>query len=253
MMAKKCVWRQHFIQWAVAICLILGYGEAFCLPEGDSAYSVAQGDEVYVCLRIGNPNWNDSSSYHQLAFKVEVDEFSRIELTDSWQNALASVDPLLAAYGETGEIAISIGYMESFSYQKLYRKDSNTFPLFQIVFVLDEGVVEGVTWDDGCLYCSGSSCTENTYEYDGSLYTSADLPGKDCYLADASCVDSATDEVLDFCQLEVYLAWAGTDQDGRNLRSAERRLSAFRGGSVGSYVDRVKSSSSSVSQSLSSL
>mmetsp|Transcript_1163 Transcript_1163/g.1640 ORF Transcript_1163/g.1640 Transcript_1163/m.1640 type:complete len:240 (+) Transcript_1163:63-782(+) len=211
-----------------------------CLAEGDAVSAVAQGDSNYICLRINPSNWNTTESYQQIPFQVEVDKFSRIQLTDSWQSITQADDSLYSTVG-SDEIAFSIGYQDSFSFQKNFRRSSLTFPLFQIIFIMNKGEVEGVVWDDGCLYCSSSSCAENTYDFAGNLYTTDNNGGKDCFIQDAECVDDSGG-VSELCQLTIYVGWSGTDKHGRNLRSAEKRLSQFRSYSLSSYIDKAKSS-----------
>lgn len=52
------------------------------------------------------------------------------------------------------------------------------------IFVFRVRQVTGITWDDGCHFCSSNRCEDNTYDYEGVLITD---PGKDCYWNDADC------------------------------------------------------------------
>jgi hypothetical protein len=129
--------------------------------------------------------------------------------------------------------------MDTKSYVKKYRRQLDddtqvTFPLYTAVVTVDEGVVTGVVWDDGCHFCADSSCEYNTYNFAGEVVS--DHVGKDCYVADDSCKNTAG-EVSELCELNVYVVWSGTDSTGNYFRSAEKRFSRFRGMSVDNYIE----------------
>ena len=93
------------------------------------------------------------------------------------------------------------------------------------------GVITGVTWDDGCTFCSSNECIENTYDFQGVLKPTG---GKDCHIPDPECMKGA--QVSETCPLQVYVVWTGTDADGKYLRSAELRFSEFKSYSLTNFA-----------------
>lgn len=63
---------------------------------------------------------------------------------------------------------------------------------------------------------------------------------------------SSTSEpkVSSLCPLEVYVVWTGTDANGNNLKSAERRFSKFRSHSVNSWVESLKETYENVKEAI---
>lgn len=49
------------------------------------------------------------------------------------------------------------------------------------------GQVTGISWDDGCHFCSSDQCQQNTYEYSGELIT-GEGAGESCYWPDSECL-----------------------------------------------------------------
>ena len=114
----------------------------------------------------------------------------------------------------------------------MFRADAQTFPTAVAVVSVNEGTVDGVTWDFGCFDCAQDSCRANTYKFSGDAFAGA---GDECYVADAAC-DEALDAGgadKDGCSLKVYVTWSGTDKDGNFLLSQQKRLSNFQQGSTG--------------------
>ena len=198
----------------------------------------ALGDDVPICVGIGGVNLEaDGTTFKRAGFKVGLDEFSRIELTDSW--AARPGDALVSAFGNDVGIHVEAGGLSSFT--KLYRSTVNdvnvTFPYFTIIVAMDDGLVESLTWDDGCHFCASSSCTDATFRLDGTAQT-ADV-NRDCFLSDALCVQAST--VSEACLLTVYVVFSGTDSNGISMEASNLRFSRFRAGNLDDFRESTES------------
>ena len=107
------------------------------------------------------------------------------------------------------------------------------FPVLTAVIAVDAGRVTEVTWDDGCYFTDADSpaaqqsCEPNRFALDSrAALDSVPAPaqGSDTALTRAAC----RSQPRGFCDLAVYVAWTGTDADGRHMGSAGRRFSVFR-------------------------
>lgn len=191
---------------------------------------------------------------------IKADQFSKLSIADSWTAEDKSDDAVTKASVLSSATSMDVGvHVESnneASKIKGFRRDLEhhgnvTFPYYTAIVTVDNGDVTGVEWDDGCLFCSNTadSCTQNTYDYDGTLLTKGDYAGEDCYVKDSTCVEvgtvdpntqMASTSVSDACTLSVYVVWAGTDSEGRYMQSSRLRFSQFRGYQLQSYRDDVQ-------------
>ena len=91
-----------------------------------------------------------------------------------------------------------------------------------------DGKVQGLAWDDACVFCNKKRCLENMYNFNGN--TSADLgvkqPSKGCYLTVEEC-NVITDAGGKDCDITLYVVWTGTDVENRVFSSSPNRFSAF--------------------------
>ena len=63
----------------------------------------------------------------------------------------------------TSQLWMHVESEGAYSYQKIYRANSETFPKAVAVISVDDGVVDGVTWDTGCFECASTECKKNVY------------------------------------------------------------------------------------------
>jgi len=104
---------------------------------------------------------------------------------------------------KTGEIISSIDYI---------------IPYWVAIINLHNGIPQSIQWDDGCFTCKGDSCINET----------CGVNINDCFpYKDGSQID---------CDLKVYIAWFGTDNNGNYLTSAGKVPSRFQEYSVSSAV-----------------
>jgi len=102
------------------------------------------------------------------------------------------------------------------------------FPYLTAVVNVREGIVQGIAWDDACLFCSPSStrCMENTYNFNGTEATNISEPTKGCWVTKEEC-DKAHAAGEQVCDIKVYAVWSGTDSNGVAFTSFGYRFSAF--------------------------
>mmetsp|Transcript_40377 Transcript_40377/g.126359 ORF Transcript_40377/g.126359 Transcript_40377/m.126359 type:complete len:206 (-) Transcript_40377:525-1142(-) len=174
-----------------------------------SGENVALGDDVTICLGIGPTNYTEGINYKRGAYEVGLDEFSRMEVRNSWDPR--PNDDLINTYGDDVAIHVQAGSKRSF--QKLYRSTLSdgrnvTFPYMTIIVIMDKGKVDNLVWDDGCHFCSSGSCTQATYSFNGLIGDNGDTSdfNDDCYLLDSECVSGSA--VSEACTLTVR---AGAD------------------------------------------
>ena len=82
-----------------------------------------------------------------------------------------------------------------------------------------------MAWDDGCVFCSDERCDQNTYSFNGEMYTKLP-PTKTCYLEKSEC-DNIINQGGTECDLTLHVVWTGTDKEGKVLTSSSKRFSAF--------------------------
>lgn len=124
----------------------------------------------------------------------------------------------------------SILKKQSLSFLRRYY-DTTTqylYPYLTAIVDVRNGVVEGIAWDDACIFCHRDRCLPNTYNFDGSNATQEKIsqPTNGCYFTRDECVALHAGGTND-CDLKLYVVWTGTDAQGRVLLSSDSRFSAF--------------------------
>jgi len=160
----------------------------------------------------------DDKSY--VAFYPNVDDFTLVEVENSF-----GAPWLDSPQGDPVYIRAEVGTHSSFWRTRSQGSGAGklTVPFWTLVIELADGLVSTITWDDSCPLCDSSDlCVE----------------GRNCGVLHTSCGNTASD---DNCNLQIYVAWFGTDVDGRYLTSSDKRLSRFRSGSLrGAYDSALK-------------
>ena len=104
------------------------------------------------------------------------------------------------------------------------------YPFLTAIIDVNGGVVRGITWDDACVFCGGTECVENTYDYNGTPQnqSSAGQNTRSCFVSTEDCnalLSSNSSSTV--CDLTLYTVWTGTDANGIALQSQSYRFSAF--------------------------
>lgn len=129
-------------------------------------------------------------------------------------------------------ITISASSQTALSFVRVYydaAKD-RVYPFLTAIMDVDRGVVKGITWDNACVFCGGTECLENTYNYDGvpQNQSSAGQTTRSCFVSTEDCnalLGSNSSSTV--CDITVYTVWTGTDANGIALQSQAYRFSEF--------------------------
>ena len=91
---------------------------------------------------------------------------------------------------------------------------------------VSNGVVQGIAWDNACVFCSSDECIENTYNFNGEP---AYLAGQSnsCSLSKATCNSLKSSNGTTSCDIALYVVWTGTDDQGNVFQSSGNRFSSF--------------------------
>lgn len=203
-----------------------------CSLGVSGSYSV--GNQVMLCIFLS------TNPVQKLIFRLKVDEFSSLMLRGSSQRSAAnsSRQPVYAWVTSTmgdadatplncadGNDIRSRGDMTSCP--QIYSSASYIATLHSLVVNFVNGKVRGFAWDNGCEDCGPQSCMRPSKFF--AVNTST--PSGDTFAAGV-CSKEKVKCSLDAssnCDMAIVVTWAGTDSAGKNLLSAGRRLSQFRG------------------------
>jgi hypothetical protein len=104
------------------------------------------------------------------------------------------------------------------------------YPFLTAIMDVKNGVIQGITWDDACVFCGGTECVENTYNYNGipQNQSSAGQETRSCFISTEDCnALLSTNSSSTVCDITLYTVWTGTDANGIALQSQAYRFSAF--------------------------
>lgn len=185
-----------------------------CGPADAGAFKI--GDTTYVCLVLNDEDFVLSTP--------RADQYSRLTVPASF------VDNEATCREDLFHIE-SMGVRSDF--RKRYCDEDLYFPVLTAIIVVDDGIVQSITWDDGCYFTDdGVSqntevCLANAFALNSTDDVDAPEPaiGADTALTRQAC-QSQSD--ASFCDLAVYVAWTGKDADGNYFASSGRRFSIFR-------------------------
>lgn len=134
------------------------------------------------------------------------------------------------------------------------------------IISVKKGVVQGVSWDEGCYFCTAEMCDYNLYSKPEESATGRlSGQGQTCYSAVESCSGYSTNasdasvtvgdgssagsnstststNTTAQCDLTIYVGWTGTDKNGDYLGSASLRMSQFSKYSIGSFFSNIGAS-----------
>ncbi|OQR80816.1 hypothetical protein ACHHYP_17180 [Achlya hypogyna] len=190
--------------------------------DQESATPIVRGDPTYVCINI-----NDK---YRAVFTPTVDSYVQLRMYKSYDD--------LRIQNVSEPAYLTLSSMTSRTPYKLYTDlTGRAFPTLTAIISVAKGVIQGISWDDGCYLCDSKSCLPNLYAAPRiALVNSAFGSGNTCYMNRTACM--STDNA---CDIGIYVGWTGTDYNGNYLSSAGMRISQFQAFSVSSYVSDLKS------------
>jgi hypothetical protein len=218
----------------VPVCIVIGNN----LAQHASAAKPLYRDDIPVTslpdeLDAGRNRWATGQERtnigHRIIFFPTVDEFSMLEVADSYGNPI--IDPPVTNantvntpedlfninYYADMQVQVEAGGMASMPKRRLKLNPStNKFdavvPFWTVVIRLRDGKVTEIKWDDGCFTCGKNLCVDDFCAVPRESY----------------CIKPGTaDESTKECDVKIYVAWIGTDRNGEYLTSASKRMSRF--------------------------
>ncbi len=104
----------------------------------------------------------------------------------------------------------------------------SVYPSSTLIVTAEDGLVKSIVFDSSCNTCqdTSSTCRESSYGYTG-LPAGDKGTTKACFFGTGACDATSVGLNATVCDLLVYVTFAGTDVDGRVLRSSEARQSTF--------------------------
>ena len=129
-----------------------------------------------------------------------------------------------------GNVTIHAAAQDKLSFLRVFYDPVafRVYPFLTAVVDATNGVVNGVAWDDACVFCNKNRCLENMYNFDG--VSAKDLginsPSKGCYFTQEECNKIHATGGTE-CDLTIYVVWTGTDHGGKTFQSSGKRFSAF--------------------------
>ncbi|KDO20413.1 hypothetical protein SPRG_14351 [Saprolegnia parasitica CBS 223.65] len=189
--------------------------------DKNTSTPLVKGDQTYICINV-----NDM---YRAVFTPTVDDYVQLRMYNSYSDNRI-VNASAASF-------LTLSSMTSRSVYKLYADvTGRAFPTLTAIITVANGIIQGISWDDGCYLCDAASCMSNLYASPKRpLLNSAFGDGSTCYMNRTTC--TATDNA---CDLGIYVGWTGTDYNGNYLSSAGMRVSQFQAFSVSSYVSDLK-------------
>jgi hypothetical protein len=219
-----------------------------CAPDGQ-IWPLERFKPAYVCLTI-----NDKRA----VFDTLTDSFRSVELTGSFNNWVK---------GQSGDVLLSVASMGgsstdttfSLSANKLYaltpppnlavgsaNPERLVISVYTVVIAVEEGIVQSITFDDGCFLCGGNdspTCVVNARQITPGGAAVDEAVQRGCATPISQCRDlppapggNSTASVSNTCDLRLWITWAGTDVKNRYFTSFNKRFSRYRGWGMVSHA-----------------
>ena len=194
-------------------------------------------------------------SYHPIAIVVAgsayvnatlfypvVDSLQLLEVYNSYNRAFLS-------YSASTRIVVeTIGGQISNSRTRINGTCAYVVPFFTLIIDMSQGYIDSVYWQDDC-----TTCTSEAFVYSDDGACNCGVPVSSCIGFNASVTTSATQTSTSVfanssvsCDVQIYVAYSGTDSGGNVLTSASRTIANFRKWSLNSIYQSAVGFYSSV-------
>jgi len=194
--------------------------------KSDGNGLVSRNGRTFICIMVGpSGDWREGIKYLRYSFEPKADEYSRFTVANSYQDLYKT--PKNDFLQGTG-VSVLTASDQSISYlRQLYDREKNyIYPHLTAIIDVQNGVVEGILWDDATVFCSSDKQEENTFNFNGVVADNLGEETKGCYITEDQC-DKIHEAGGNECDLTIYFTWYGTDEDGKPLTSGNKRFSAF--------------------------
>ena len=133
---------------------------------------------------------------------------------------------------EPNNFTIFTSSQQELSFVRQYYDNSTrtVYPFLTAIIDVKDGTVQGITWDDACVFCANSRCDENLFDFNGNRVDQEESgqPTACCRIELSECEEAFTSGGdTNPCDIVLYVVWTGTASDGRQFLSSGFRFSAF--------------------------
>ena len=198
----------------------------------------------------GSTQWNgqylppySQYNYHPIAIVIAgsayvnatlfypiVDSLQLLEIYNSYNQAFLSLS------ASTRIVVETIGGYISNSRTRINGTCAYVVPFFTLIVDMKNGFIDNVYWQDDC-----STCTSDAFVYSDDGACNCGVPITSCIGYNASVTTSASltsqtsfANTTVSCDVQIYIAYSGTDGGGNVLTSASRTIANFRKWSLNS-------------------
>ena len=159
-----------------------------------------------------------------------VDSLQLLEIYNSYNQAFLSLS------ASTRIVVETIGGYISNSRTRINATCAYVVPFFTLIVDMSNGYIDSVSWQDDC-----TTCTSEAFVYSDDGACNCGVPISSCIGYNASVSTSATLTSTSTytnnsvsCDVQIYIAYSGTDSGGNVLTSASRTIANFRKWSLNS-------------------
>jgi len=195
-----------------------------CVDPRFNDFSVEKDNETTICITVsGGSDWALGVDYARWIFTPIADEYSHFTVENSYTDLVTNDNPY------KDEIGVHVASQQALSFIRRYydEQEEKIYPHLTAIVDVVSGNVDGIAWDDSCVFCRNSDrCEENTYDFAGKLSLLGSEKTKGCFVKKEEC-DELHAQGQNLCDLNVYFVWTGSDKNGRILSSSGSRWSAF--------------------------
>lgn len=221
-----------------------------CSSDGGSCTPRKYLTQINTIFPNGSRQWNgqylppySQYNYHPIAIVVAgsayvnatlfypvVDSLQLLEVYNSYNRAFLSLS------SSTRIVVETIGGYISNSRTRINGTCAYVVPFFTLIVDMSKGYINKVYWQDDC-----STCTSEAFVYSDDGACNCGVPIHSCIGYNASVTTSTTlTSTTSYannsvsCDVQIYIAYSGTDSGGSVLTSASRTIANFRKWSLNS-------------------
>jgi hypothetical protein len=201
-----------------------------CVIQGTSPV-VRKGQKTPVCIIISSgDDWGTVQiPYARYLWTPVADQMSVFTLSQSYLDLVKTPSSSLAQ-SFLPFVSLSVQSNTTLSFIRRWYDQQRLllFPYLTAIINVHKGIIQGISWDDACVFCSAGStrCMEDTFYYNGTAATQISEPTTGCWYSKSEC-DKIYNTNGTLCNVKVYAVWSGTDANGVALTSFNSRFSAF--------------------------
>ena len=214
------------------------------------------GKPTTICLTLGpGGNWAAGVRYGRYTWRPIADQYSKFHIpkcksireivvlnrviqtsfAKTFLATLPAYEQLVVSQttGDSvlnGNITVFAASQQMLSFLRVYYdpKEFRIYPFLTAIIDVKQGVVQGIAWDNACVFCSPGRCLENMYNFDGQMASELDVnaPSKGCYFNEEECNEILKTGGTD-CDITLFAVWTGTDKKRKTFQSSSKRFSAF--------------------------